>query len=167
MEECAQMYEGAFAEGDPEAPSKSLEKRNVAAVKAMVEAVARDDYDALSRVVADGVQLQILALRRALHTNAEGAPASRRRSAQLRDARRAEARGPVDRGSRGCRGLHRARAGRYVEDGRGYDLHAVQEFVFREGKLARIFEIAPDRDAAGACVPLPFVRGRGLGPKRR
>jgi hypothetical protein len=31
--------------------------------------------------------------------------------------------------------------GRYVEEGRGYDLHAVQEFLFREGKLARVFEI--------------------------
>jgi len=31
--------------------------------------------------------------------------------------------------------------GRYAEDGRGYDMHAVQEFVFREGKLARILEI--------------------------
>ncbi len=31
--------------------------------------------------------------------------------------------------------------GRYAEDGRRYDLHAMQEFVFREGKLARIFEM--------------------------
>ncbi len=48
MKECAETYEGAFTRGDPDARSKSLEMQNVAAVKTMVEAIARDDYDALS-----------------------------------------------------------------------------------------------------------------------
>jgi hypothetical protein len=143
LEECAETYEGAFAEGDREAPSKSLEKRNVAAVKAMVEAVARDDYDALSRVVADGVRLQILAPPDVpFIRNAEGAPAFldavRRNFAMLEDQKPVVLSIVAQGDAVVC--IVREQ-GRYVEDGRGYDLHAVQEFVFREGKLARIFEI--------------------------
>ena len=31
--------------------------------------------------------------------------------------------------------------GRYAEDDRRYDMHAMQEFVFRDGKLERLLEI--------------------------
>jgi ketosteroid isomerase-like protein len=143
MEECAQTYEGIFAKGDPDAGSKSLEKRNLAAVKAMVEAVARDDYEALSRVVDDRVRLQILAPPDVpFIRNAEGAPAfvdAVRRNFAMLEEQRPVVLSIVAQGEAVVCILREQ--GRYVEDGRGYDMHAVQEFVFREGKLARIFEI--------------------------
>jgi uncharacterized protein len=143
MEECAQTYEGAFAKGDPDVQRKLLETRNVAAVKAMVEAVARDDYDALSRVLADDVRLQILAPPDVpFIRNAEGAPAFldavRRNFAMLEDQRPVLLSVVAQGEAVVC--IVREQ-GRYAEDGRRYDLHAVQEFVFREGKLERIFEM--------------------------
>jgi ketosteroid isomerase-like protein len=143
LEECAETYEGAFADGDPEAPAKSLEKRNVAAVKAMVEAVARDDYDALTHVVAEGVRLQILAPPDVpFIRNAEGAPAfvdAVRRNFAMLEQQKPVVLSIVAQGEVVVCIVREQ--GRYVEDGRGYDMHAVQEFVFREGKLARVLEI--------------------------
>jgi len=143
VEECAQRYETVFAEGDPEARSKSLEMRNVAAVKAMVEAVARDDYDAISRAVDDGVRLQILAPPDVpFIRNAEGAPAfvdAVRRNFAMLEAQTPVLLSIVAQGEAVV--VIVREQGRYVEEGRGYDLHAVQEFLFREGKLARVFEI--------------------------
>jgi ketosteroid isomerase-like protein len=143
MEECAETYEGIFAKGDPEADGKSLEKRNVAAVKAMVEAVARDDYDALAKVVADSVRLKILAPPDVpFIRDAEGAPAflaAVRRNFEMLEDQNPVILSVVAQGEAVVCILREQ--GRYVEDGRRYDMHAVQEFVFREGKLARIFEI--------------------------
>ena len=143
LEEYAQTYEGAFAKGDPDVQSKKLETRNVAAVKAMVEAVARDDYDALSRVVADEVRLQILAPPDVpFIRNAEGAPAfldAVRRNFAMLEEQKPVLLSVVAQGEAVVCIVREQ--GRYVEDGRRYDLHAVQEFVFREGKLERIFEI--------------------------
>jgi ketosteroid isomerase-like protein len=143
LEECAQTYEGLFAEGDPEARSKSLEVRNVAAVKAIVEAVARDDYEALARVVDRDVRLQILAPPDVpFIRNAEGAPAfvdAVRRNFAMLEGQTPVLLSIVAQGEAVV--VIVREQGRYVEEGRGYDLHAVQEFVFREGKLARVFEI--------------------------
>jgi len=143
VEECAQTYEEVFAKGDPEARSRSLEKHNVAAVKAMVEAVARDDYDALSRAVAADVRLQILAPPDVpFIRNAEGALAfvdAVRRNFAMLEQQKPVVLSIVAQGEAVVCIVREQ--GRYVEDGRGYDMHAVQEFVFREGKLARIFEI--------------------------
>lgn len=143
VEACAQIYESAFAQGAPEASSKSLEKSNVAAVKAMVEAVAHDDYDALSLVVADSVELRILAPPDVpFIRSAEGAPAFleavRRNFAMLKEQNPVLL-SIVAQGEAVVCFLREQ--GRYVEDGRPYDLHAVQEFLFRDGKLARVFEI--------------------------
>jgi hypothetical protein len=143
MEECAQTYEGAFADADPDASKKTLEQHNVASVKAMVEAVARDDYDALSRVVADDVKLQILAPPDVpFIRTAEGASAFleavRRNFAMLEDQNPVLLSIVAQGEAVVC--IVREQ-GRYAEDGRRYDMHAVQEFVFRDGKLARIFEI--------------------------
>ncbi len=143
VEECAQTYEGIFAMGDPEAESRSLEKRNVAALKAMVEAVARDDYDAIAKVVDDGVRLQILAPPDVpFIRSAEGAPAfldAVRRNFAMLEVQKPVVLSIVAQGEVVV--VIVREQGRYAEDGRGYDMHAVQEFVFREGKLARIFEI--------------------------
>ena len=143
MEDCARTYDSVFAEGDREAESKSLEKHNVAAVKAMVEAVARDDYDALSRAVADDVTLRILAPPDVpFIRSADGAPAfidAVRRNFAMLEEQKPVALSIVAQGdSVVC--IVREQ-GRYVEDHRPYDMHAVQEFLFREGKLARIFEL--------------------------
>jgi ketosteroid isomerase-like protein len=143
MEECARTYDSVFAEGDPDAESKSLEKHNVAAVKAMVEAVARGDYDALARAVADDVRLQILAPPDVpFIRTADGAPAfidAVRRNFAMIEEQKPVALSIVAQGdSVVC--IVREQ-GRYVEDHRSYDIHAVQEFLFREGKLARIFEL--------------------------
>jgi uncharacterized protein len=143
LEECAGTYEGAFLQGDPEAENKSLEMRNVAAVKAMVEAVAHDDYDALSRVVSDSVGLKILAPPDVpFIRSAEGAPAFletvRRNFAMVQDQNPVLLSIVAQGETVVC--IVREQ-GRYTEDGRRYDLHGVQEFVFREGKLERIFEI--------------------------
>ncbi len=143
MEECAQTYEGVFAKGDPEARNKSLETRNVAAVKAMVEAVARGDYDAIARVVDDGVSLRILAPPDVpFIRSAEGAPAfvdAVRRNFEMLEEQKPVVLSIVAQGEAVVCIVREQ--GRYAEDGRGYDMHAVQEFVFREGKLARILEI--------------------------
>lgn len=143
LEECARTYEGTFAQGDPDAGSKGLEMRNVAAVKAMVEAVARYDYDALARLVSDSVRLQILAPPDVpFIRNAEGAPAFL--NAVRHNFAMVEEQNPVLLSivAQGEAVVCIVREqGRYAEDGLRYDLHAVQEFVFREGKLERIFEI--------------------------
>jgi ketosteroid isomerase-like protein len=146
LEECAQTYEGAFVHGDPEAEAKRVEIANVAAVGAMVEMIARDDYDAFSRVVSDSVSLKILAPPDVpFIRNAEGAPAFleavRRNFAMLEDQKPVVLSIVAQGDSVVC--IVREQ-GRYAKDGRPYDLHAAQEFVFREGKLERIFEI---------CVP--------------
>ena len=143
MEECAKTYDGSYAEGDPEAAGKSLEMRNVAAVKAMVEYVAQDDFEAFSRVIDDSVRLQILAPPDVPFVrNAEGASAFldavRRNFAMLEDQKPVLLSIVAQGESVVC--IVREQ-GRYAEDGRPYDLHAVQEFRFRDGKLTRIFEI--------------------------
>jgi ketosteroid isomerase-like protein len=143
LSECADTYEGAFVEGDPEAGSKSLEMRNVAAVKSLVEAVARDDYDAFAKVVSDSVSLKILAPPDVpFIRNAEGAAAFvdtvRKNFAMLEDQN------PVLLSivAQGERVVCVVREqGRYAEDDRRYDMHAMQEFVFRDGKLERLLEI--------------------------
>jgi ketosteroid isomerase-like protein len=143
LEDCAETYEGAFVQGDPKAGSKSLEAQNVAAVRGMVEAVARDDFDAFSLAVSDTVSLKILAPPDVpFIRNAEGAPAFldavRRNFAMVADQN------PVILSivAQGENVVVVVREqGRYTEDGRGYDMHAMQEFVFRDGKLERILEI--------------------------
>jgi ketosteroid isomerase-like protein len=143
LEDCAETYEGAFVQGDPEAASKTLETRNVEAVEALVKAVARDDYDFFSSVVTDSVSLKILAPPDVpFIRNAEGAPAFldavRRNFAMVEDQK------PVILSivAQGETVVCIAReTGRYTKDGRAYDLHGMQEFVFRDGKLERIFEI--------------------------
>jgi ketosteroid isomerase-like protein len=143
LEDVAGTYGGAFAQGDSEAGGKSVEMRNVEAVKAMVEMVARDDYDAFSRVVNDSVSLKILAPPDVpFIRNAEGAPAFldavRRNFAMLEDQNPMV----LSIAAQGDTVVCIVRElGRYTEDGRPYDMHAMQEFVFREGKLERIFEI--------------------------
>ena len=143
VEECARTYEGLFVEGDPDARIKSLEMRNVGTVKAMVEAIARDDFEAIARVVDDGVKLQILAPPDVpFIRSAEGAPAfvdAVRRNFTMLEAQTPVVLSIVAQGEAVVVILREQ--GRYAEDGRGYDLHAVQEFLFREGKLARVFEI--------------------------
>jgi ketosteroid isomerase-like protein len=143
VEECAGTYESAFADADPDASRKTLEQHNVAAVKAMVEAVARDDYDALSRLVAQDVKLQILAPPDVPFVRtAEGAPAfvdAVRRNFAMLEEQKPVVLSIVAQGEAVVCILREQ--GRYVEDRRSYDMHAVQEFLFREGKLARVFEI--------------------------
>jgi ketosteroid isomerase-like protein len=143
LSDCADTYERAFAQGDPGAGSKSFEMCNVAAVKALIEAVANDDYDFFSRVVSESVSLKILAPPDVpFIRNAKGAPAFldtvRRNFAMVEDQK------PVILSivAQGETVVCIVREqGRYSEDGRAYDLHAMQEFVFRDGKLERIFEI--------------------------
>lgn len=143
MEECAQTYDGLFAKGDPNALDKNQEMRNVAAVRAMVEAIANDDYDAIANVVEDGVSLQILAPPDVpFIRSAEGAPAfvdAVRRNFAMLEEQKPVVLSIVAQGEAVVCIVREQ--GRYAEDGRGYDMHAVQEFVFREGKLARVFEI--------------------------
>ncbi len=143
LEECAQTYEGTFAQGDLDPRSKGVEMRNVAAVKAMVEAVARDDYEAFSRLVSDSVKLSILAPPDVpFIRNAEGAPAFletvRRNFAMLVEQTPMLLSIVAQGDTVVC--IVREQ-GRYAENGRPYDLHAAQEFVFHEGKLVRILEI--------------------------
>jgi ketosteroid isomerase-like protein len=143
LEQCAETYEGAFIEGDPEARNKSLEMRNVTAVKALVAAVARDDYDFFSGVVSDSVSLKILAPPDVpFIRDAKGVPAfldTVRRNFAMVEEQNPVILAVVAQGeSVVC--IVRER-GRYKEDGRAYDLHAMQEFLFRDGKLERILEI--------------------------
>jgi ketosteroid isomerase-like protein len=143
LENCAETYEGAFVQGDPDAASKTLETRNVEAVEALVKAVARDDYDFFSRVVSDSVSLKILAPPDVpFIRNAQGAPAFL--DAVRRNFAMVEDQNPVMLSivAQGETVVCIAReTGRYTKDGQAYDLHAMQEFVFRDGKLERIFEI--------------------------
>lgn len=143
VEECAQTYRGVFERGDPDAERKPVEARNVETIKAIVDAIARDDYDVLARAVTDDVRLDILAppdvpfVRRA-----EGRPqfvdVVKRNFGMLQEQK------PVILSvvAQGETVVIMAREqGRYADEGRVYDLHAAQEFQFREGKLARFFEI--------------------------
>jgi ketosteroid isomerase-like protein len=143
LEECARTYEGTFAQGDPDAGSKGPEMRNVTAVKAMVEAVARYDYDALSALVSDSVSLKILAPPDVPYIrNAEGAPAflnTVRHNFAMVEEQSPVLLSIVAQGETVVCIVREQ--GRYAEDGRRYDLHAAQEFVFHEGKLARLLEI--------------------------
>jgi hypothetical protein len=143
MKVCAETYEGAFAKGDPDVRSKSLEMRNVAAVKAMVEAIAREDYDEFARVLSHSVSLQILAPPDVpFIRSAEGAPAfldAVRKNFAMLEEQNPVVLSIVAQGEAVVCIVREQ--GRYAEDGRRYDLHAMQEFVFREGKLARILEI--------------------------
>lgn len=141
VDEYRQSWRRAPETGEAELPS--VETRNVAAVRAMIEAIARDDYEALSDAVADGVRLQILAPPDVpFIRSAEGAPAfldAVRRNFAMIEEQKPVLLSLVAQGEAVVCILREQ--GRYVEDHRAYDLHAVQEFVFREGKLTRIFEI--------------------------
>ncbi|HJS75027.1 MAG TPA: nuclear transport factor 2 family protein [Vicinamibacteria bacterium] len=143
VSDCAETFEGAFAQGDPEAGSKSLEMRNVAAVKSLVEAVARDDYESFAGVVSDSVTLKILAPPDVpFIRSAEGAAAFldavKKNFAMLEDQNPVLLSIVAQGETVVC--IVREQ-GRYAEDGRRYDMHAMQEFLFRGGKLERIFEI--------------------------
>jgi ketosteroid isomerase-like protein len=125
------------------AGSDAIVRTNLDAVKGMVEAIARDDYEGFARFLADDVRLRILAPPDVpFIRSADGVTAfvdAARRNFAMLEGRQPVPLSVVARGERVIRILREQ--GHYSEDGRRYDLHGAQEFVFREGKLASLLEI--------------------------
>jgi len=143
MVEVAGKYDGSFLEGDSAAAKKELERRNVERMGALVEALGRDDFEKVRTLVHDDVTLAIVAPEEVRFIReAEGVEAfvdvCRRNYAMLGEmnpvVQSVVAQGEVvlcilrDRGS-------------YAADGAPYATYAAQELTFRDGKLARVWEM--------------------------
>jgi ketosteroid isomerase-like protein len=146
----------AFHEGDPEAQGKQAEARNIAQLEAQYRAIAEGNFAAVLGMLADDAELEILgppdmqfagrwqgrdrigeALRNNFSKVADQEPRIESVTAQ------------------GDTVVILARErGRYVPTGRSYDIHFVQMFWFRDGKIVRVRQLADTASWRDATQPV-------------
>jgi ketosteroid isomerase-like protein len=142
IEQMINRLRHAFEEGDPEAPAKQTEAANVEQVQDQYRALARGDFPAFVEKLADDVELEIVGPPEVPFVGrwrgrATVAEAVRTNFALLED-QRPEIQSVVAQGDTVV--LVAREQGRYRPTGRAYDLHWVQLFTFRDGKVSRVRE---------------------------
>jgi uncharacterized protein len=133
----------AFEEGDPGASAKHVERTNVDVLREQYRAIARGDFAAAVGLFADDVELEILGPQGhpfvgRWNGRDQVAEAMRRNFSMVAD-QRPEIRTLAAQGDtlvllfreRGC----------FVPTGREYDVHCVQWFTIRDGKVRRVCEL--------------------------
>jgi uncharacterized protein len=133
----------AFRDGDPGAAAKRIEAENVRLLQEQYRAIARRDFAAALAYFADDVQFEVhgpkdLPFAGQWNGRAEMATALAKNFALVADQR------PVIQHlvAQGDTVVVFAReTGRFVETERPYDVHFVQLFQFRDGKVVRVREV--------------------------
>jgi hypothetical protein len=133
----------AFRAGDPGAAAKHAEAENVRLLRDIYRAVARQDFQAVLNSLADDIELEILGppelpFAGCWRGRAEVATALAKNFAHLED-QRPEIQHLIAQGDTIV--VFARERGRLVATGLPYDMHWVQLFQFREGKVARFREI--------------------------
>jgi uncharacterized protein len=133
----------AFRAGDAGAAAKRAEADNVRLVRDIYRAVARQDFQGALDFLADDIELEILGppalpFSGSWRGRAEVATALAKNFAHLED-QRPEVQHLVAQGDTVI--VFARERGRLVATGLPYDIHWVQLFQFRDGKLARFREI--------------------------
>lgn len=146
----------AFHAGDPDAGNKPAEAANIRHLRELYGTVLRGDFeDAYAAALADDVVLEINGpLELPLSGRWEGpravTEATRRNFALFAD-QQAELTSVIAQGDTVV--VLGREQGRYVATGRPYDLTFVQEFTFRDGKVARIREVFDTAALLAAAQP--------------
>jgi ketosteroid isomerase-like protein len=133
----------AFREGDPGAAAKRTEVENVRLVREVYRAIGRQDFQAALDSLADDIELEILGppelpFAGCWRGRAEVATALAKNFANLED-QRPEVQHLVAQGDTVV--IFARERGRFIATGSPYDLHWVQLFQLRDGKIVRFREI--------------------------
>jgi uncharacterized protein len=133
----------AFREGDPHVDHKHAEAENVRLLREQYQAIARGDFDAAFALLADDVDFEVVGppdgpfLGR-WRGRAQVEEAVRTNFARVED-QHPEVQSLVAQGDTVV--LIARERGRYRDSGRPYDVHWVQQFTFRDGRIVRVREI--------------------------
>lgn len=133
----------AFLEGDPQALTKQMEADNVRRMQTIYRAIARGDYAEALADAVDDIDLEIVAppghpFAGRWRGKAEVQEAIRRNFALVED-QRPEIQTLAAQGDTVV--VVARERGRLRTTGQEYDLHFVQVFTFRDGKLTRMREL--------------------------
>lgn len=143
---------GAFRSDDPLLTSRMLERENMAALERVYQCLAAGDYDAIGGTLADDVELEIIGPAVVPFigkwTGISNVLQAIRNNFSYVKNQRPEI---VNLTAQGNSIVVVAREqGEAVQTGKSYDIHWVQIFTFRHGKLCRIHEVADGLDLAVA-----------------
>jgi ketosteroid isomerase-like protein len=136
----------AFNQGDPGAAAKRTESENVRLLQEQYRAVARQDFAGAMAFFADDVQFEIYGPKELPFTGKwrgrdEVATALAKNFALLAD-QRPEIQHLVAQGDTVV--LFARESGRFLPTNKPYDIHFVQLFQFRDGKVVLVREVCDD-----------------------
>jgi uncharacterized protein len=145
----------AFAEGDSEAATKFEEAENVRRLQQQYRALARGDFGPLLNLLAEDVELEMLGppdvpLTGRWRGREQVAEAVRTNFGLLQD-QQAELLAVVAQGDTVV--LYAQERGRYRPTGRAYDIHWVQLFTFRGGRVVRVRSLCDTAALRAAAEP--------------
>jgi ketosteroid isomerase-like protein len=136
----------AFEEGDPAAPSKATEAENVRLIQESFQALGAGDIDGFTDLLHDQIVLEILGpasvpFERRLSGPRRVAEAVRSNFAALED-HRSDIQSVVAQGDTVV--ITGRDRGRYRQTRQPFDVHWVQTFTFRDGKIASFRQLVAD-----------------------
>lgn len=140
----------AFRENDPLVASRMLERDNVATLQQVYQALSAGDHAAIGKLLTEDVELEIIGPAMVPFIGKwRGIPkvldAIQHNFTHVRNQRPEI----VNLNAQGNSIVVIAREqGEAVSTGKPYNIHWVQIFTFRDGKLARIHEVADGLDLA-------------------
>jgi uncharacterized protein len=153
----------AFADGDADAAGRKREAENVRRVQEQYRALARGDFAAFREFLADNIDMEIVGPSSVPFVGRwrgrDAVVAALRQNFSWVEDQRPEIQSVVAQGERVV--VIARERGRYRPTGRAYDLHWVQIFTFRDGRLARFREFFDSAAMLGVVRP---PRGGGAGP---
>lgn len=143
---------GAFRSDDPLLTSRMLERENMAALEQVYQCLATSNYDAIAGFLTEDVELEIIGPAVVPFigkwTGTANVLQAIRRNFSFVQNQRPEI---INLTAQGNSIVVVAREqGEAVQTGKSYDIHWVQIFTFRHGKLCRIHEVADGLDLAVA-----------------
>jgi ketosteroid isomerase-like protein len=146
----------AFLEGDPDVTTKSMEADNVRCLQRQYQAIVAGDFAAALDLFTDDVELEIVGPPEmpfaGMWRGREAVGAALRRNFSLVADQQPEIHSVTAQGDTVV--VVARERGTYVPTGRGYDLHWVQLFQFRDGRMARVREFADSAALLAAARPL-------------
>ncbi len=145
----------AFADGDPNAAAKAAEADNVRRIQEQYRAIARGDFAAALAYLADDIDMEVvgppeLPFAGRWRGRDQVADAWAKNFGMLED-QRPEIQSVTAQGDTVV--IVARERGRFRTTGRAYDVHWVQLFTFRDGKVARFREICDSGALLGAARP--------------
>jgi ketosteroid isomerase-like protein len=144
-----------FREGDANIANKLAEAEHVRVVEKMFHLFARNDFDALTDIFPDDVTLEIFGSpdnpMAGLTQGREKVIETTRNNFALVEEQRPEILSVVAQGDTVVVVAHEK--GRFRPTGRDYELHWMQIYSFKDGKIARIRELLDSGALVAAAQP--------------